>query len=177
MCALCQYALTLVASGPRRLRILEEHALHDFPIQGPRATHWLLLEIARSELGPVARHHWWKQAMGLSSSDPGVDERLFLCEMEGHRTEYDQLNLPDLALVEAASRRLQLWKNAMLRSYVRPRLAVSLRDMPRNDISFWADLDQRGAWWSPQSWTNGLPHNLPKRRPSLRKGVKEREER
>ena len=30
--------------------------------------------------------------------------------MEGHRTQYDQLNLPDLALVEAASRRLQLWE-------------------------------------------------------------------
>ena len=36
---------------------MEEHALHDFPIQGPRTTHWLLLEIARSELAPVARHH------------------------------------------------------------------------------------------------------------------------
>ena len=33
-------------------------AMHDFPIQGPRTTHWLLLEIARSELGPTARHHW-----------------------------------------------------------------------------------------------------------------------
>ena len=33
----------------------------------------------------------------------------------------------------------------MLRSYMRPRLAVSLRDMPRNDISFWADLGQREA--------------------------------
>ena len=36
---------------------MEEHALHDFPIQGPRTTHWLSLEIARSELGP-----WWRQA-------------------------------------------------------------------------------------------------------------------
>ena len=23
---------------------MEEHALHDFPIQGPRTTHWLLLD-------------------------------------------------------------------------------------------------------------------------------------
>ena len=88
----------------------QEHALHDFPIQGPWTTHWLLLEIARSELGPVARHHWWKQAMGLSSSDPGVDEHLFLCEMLGHGTQHDQLNLPDLVLCGAVSRRLQLWE-------------------------------------------------------------------
>ena len=30
---------------------MEEHALHGLPIQGPRTTHWLLLEIARGELG------------------------------------------------------------------------------------------------------------------------------
>ena len=36
---------------------VEEHVLHDFPIQGPRTTHWLLLEIARGKLEPVARHH------------------------------------------------------------------------------------------------------------------------
>ena len=29
--------------------------MHDFPIQGPRTTHWLLLEIARSDLGLVTR--------------------------------------------------------------------------------------------------------------------------
>ena len=81
---------------------MEECAMHDLPIQGPRTTHWLLLEI----LGPVTRHHWWKQAMGLSSSD----ERLFLCEMLGHGTQYDQLNLPDLEMNEATQRRLQLWK-------------------------------------------------------------------
>ena len=37
---------------------VEEHALHDFPIEGSRTTHWLPQEIARSELGLVARHHW-----------------------------------------------------------------------------------------------------------------------
>ena len=89
---------------------LEEHALQDVPIQGPRTTHWLLLEIARGEQGPVARHHWWKQAMGLSSSDPRVDVHFFLCVMLGHGTQYDQLNLPELALGEAVSRRLQLWE-------------------------------------------------------------------
>ena len=81
------------------VHMMEEHALHHFPIQGPRTTHQLLLKIVRSELGPMARHHWWRQAMELSSSDPGVDEHLFSCELLGHGTQYDQLNLPDLALL------------------------------------------------------------------------------
>ena len=48
MCAPCQRALTLVASGlfSDAVHNMEEHALHDFPIQGPRTTCWLLLEIA-----------------------------------------------------------------------------------------------------------------------------------
>ena len=36
--------------------------------------------------------------MGLSSSDPGVDEHLFSCDLLCHGTQYDQLNLPDLDL-------------------------------------------------------------------------------
>ena len=84
--------------------------MHDFPIQGPRTTHWLLLEIARGDLGLVTRHHWWKQGMRLSSSDAGVGEHLFLCGMLKHGTQDDQLNLPDLAMGEAISRRLQLWE-------------------------------------------------------------------
>ena len=84
--------------------------MHDFPIQGPRTTHWLLLEIARGDLGLVTRHHWWKQGMRLSSSDAGVGEHLFLCGMLKHGTQHDQLNLPDMAMGEAISRRLQLWE-------------------------------------------------------------------
>ena len=47
-----------------------------------------------------------QQAMRLLSSDPGVDEHLFLCELLAHGTQHDPLNLPDLALGEAIPRRL-----------------------------------------------------------------------
>ena len=80
------------------VHLMEEHSLDDFSIQGLRPRHWLLLE------------HWLRQAMGLSSSVPGVDEHHFLCEMLGHGTQFDQLNLRDLSLGEAVSRRLQLWE-------------------------------------------------------------------
>ena len=37
---------------------MEEHACHDFPIQGPRTSHWLPLEIARGE------RDWWRDTTG-----------------------------------------------------------------------------------------------------------------
>ena len=74
--------------------------------------------------------------MGLSSSDPGVD----------HGTQHDQLNLLDLALGEAVSRRLQLWEKRYtekLRASAAGGVsAVFRRSIPRNDISSWAELDQ-----------------------------------
>ena len=88
--------------------------------------------------------------MGLSSSEPGVDEHLFLCEMLGHDAQYDQLNLPDLALGEAVSRRLNCGRSATLRSNARRWLSVFLRGMPRSDTSCWAVLDQKEARWSPE---------------------------
>ena len=85
---------TLVASGSARLRMLStrwKNTPFTTSQSKDRGRHTGFYCIARGELGPVARHHWWKQAMGLSSSDPGVDEHLLLCEMLGHGTQYDQL--------------------------------------------------------------------------------------
>ena len=130
---------------------MEEHALHDFPIQGPRTTRWLLLEIARGELGPVARHHWWRQAMGLSSSDPGVDEHLFLCELLGHGSKYDQLNLSDRALDEAVSRRLQLWEERHAEKLRASRLAVLLRVYAGERHLFLGGSRPKEARWRPQN--------------------------
>ena len=132
--------------------------MHDFPIQGPRTTHWLLLEIARGDLGLVTRHHWWKQGMRLSSSDAGVGEHLFLCGMLKHGTQSDQLNLPDLVMGEAISRRLQLWEE---------RNAEKLR------ASTAVGLDQREALWWPKNWKHGSPLSWPKRQSSSRKEEKD----
>ena len=67
---ICLECCTTDTAGLRVCHKMEEHALHEHT-----GFYWRL---ARSELGPVARHHWWKHAMGLSSSDPGVDEPLLL---------------------------------------------------------------------------------------------------
>ena len=63
------------------VRDMREDPMADFPIEGPRTMHWLSLEMARSGMPPVQRHHWWRQTLGVNSADPGVDEHLFLCEL------------------------------------------------------------------------------------------------
>jgi hypothetical protein len=48
--------------------------------------------------------------MGATSSDAGVDEHLFLCEILELACTYDQVNCFDLAAIECVVRRLQLWE-------------------------------------------------------------------
>ena len=65
---------------------------------------------------------------------------------------------------EAVSRRLQLWEERYARHVHGWRCVCgTCHGAP--------PLPE--ARWSPQSWRNGLPHNLPKRRPSLRKDAKD----
>merc|ERR1712194_563007 len=85
-------------------------AFQDFPIAGPRTTGWIFQELVRTGMSPVQRHHWWRQILGATSSDPGIDEHLFLCEIIELATTYDQLNCYDLAALECVSGRLQLWE-------------------------------------------------------------------
>ena len=107
--------------------------------------------------------------MGLSSSD----EHLFLCEMLGHGTQYDQLNLPDLALDEATQRRLQMWKERYAEKLRASTTGGVSAVMPRSDISFWVGLDQMEALWWPKNWKNGSPLSWHRRQPSSWKEEKD----
>ena len=68
---------------------------------------------------------------------------------------------------------LSCGRNAVPKNCARPRLAVFRRDTPWNDISSWAELDQKEAPWWLQNWKNGLLHSLPRRQPSSRKEGKD----
>ncbi|CAK0899549.1 unnamed protein product, partial [Prorocentrum cordatum] len=91
--------------------LLREEVLDDaWPVEGPRTVQWLIEAFANSGMAPVPRHHWWRQALGATSSDPGIDEHLFLSECLQHGLQYDQLNICNLACFESMSRRYQLWE-------------------------------------------------------------------
>ena len=129
---------------------MEEHAFHDFPIQGPRTTPWLLLEIARGELGQVARHHWWRQAIRLSPSDPGVDKHLFFVTCFASMTNSI---FGTWLWVKQYDDGFNCGRNAMPKSCASTS-AVFRRGMPRNAISSWTELDQKEAlcWPELETW-------------------------
>ena len=77
-----------------------ETAMADFPIGGPRTTLWLLSEFRRSGFPPMAWHHFWKQAIGGTPADAGIDEHGFLCECLETAATFDQLNVSELAAFE-----------------------------------------------------------------------------
>ncbi|CAK0874888.1 unnamed protein product [Prorocentrum cordatum] len=91
--------------------LLREEVLDDaWPVEGPRTVQWLIEAFAHSGMAPVPRHHWWRQALGATTSDPGIDEHLFLSECIQHGLQYDQLNICNLACFESMARRYQLWE-------------------------------------------------------------------
>ena len=111
---------------------MEERVLHDFPTQGPRTAHWLLLEIARDELGPVARdtsggnkqwgfHHRILELTSTSSCARCLVTARWLTNSIFQTWPW----------AKRCHDGFSCGKNAMLRSYARPRLVVSLHDMPR----------------------------------------------
>ena len=124
----CQYALTLVASGPARLRML--------------STRWKNTPFTTASAGDR------QERAGTGGATP-------------------------LALGEAVSRRLQLWEE---------RCAEKLRESTAGGVSaghatgrhlFLGGIRPKGSALVAPELEKWLPHNLPKRRPSLRKDVKD----
>ncbi|CAK0902174.1 unnamed protein product, partial [Prorocentrum cordatum] len=87
-----------------------EETFDDFPVRGPRTTGWLMGAFHKGGQSPVARHRWWRQMLGATTADPGIDDHLFLSELFELGGQCDQLNLPNSAAFEAISRRYQLWE-------------------------------------------------------------------
>jgi len=82
----------------------------EWRVEGPATVGWLLQAHLEQGGGPVQRHYWWRQILGLAAADPGVDEHLFLCELLETAVTADQLNLPGCEAFELAARRFQLWE-------------------------------------------------------------------
>ncbi|CAK0803561.1 unnamed protein product [Prorocentrum cordatum] len=104
-------------SGQRRRAFAEVVAeqrealtTEEWRAQGPATIGRLLQAHLGQGSGPVQRHYWWRQILGLAAADPGVDEHLFLCELIETASTADQLNLPGCEAFELAARRFQLWE-------------------------------------------------------------------
>ena len=76
----------------------------------PRTCLWLLSAIKQQGYTPGARHVWWQQSLGLSTSDPGVEEHGVLSDLLDTAVQFDSLNLPELLCFEMVARRYQVWE-------------------------------------------------------------------
>ncbi|CAK0911836.1 unnamed protein product, partial [Prorocentrum cordatum] len=115
--------------------------------------------------GPVQRHYWWRQILGLAAADPGVDEHLFLCELIQTASTADQLNLPGCEAFELAARRFQLWEEVYSEALRQVEVAGTAGATPDSDG--W--LDERRIFLGG---TRPKGHALAS--PSLEKHVAER---
>ncbi|CAK0853345.1 unnamed protein product [Prorocentrum cordatum] len=84
-------------SFAQRAQLLETGDNQKWTAQGPPTTRWVCLAHVEGNATPKQRHFWWRQVLGLVSTDPGVEEHSFLCE------------LIETAVVRDG-RRFQLWE-------------------------------------------------------------------
>ncbi|CAK0842885.1 unnamed protein product [Prorocentrum cordatum] len=80
-----------------------------WPLRGPRTVIWCLRFIVQQDHSPKARHTRWKHECNLSITDVGVSDHELCMRLFEIGSSYDQLNLPELAIMEyVAARRAQM---------------------------------------------------------------------
>ena len=71
---------------------------------------WLINSLGSQDFTPTQRHYWWRSILNLSASDPFLDDHLFLSELLEAAVCYDQLNVPNPAMLEMAARHYQRYE-------------------------------------------------------------------
>ena len=86
---------------------VEEVAFETWPLSGPRTAMWVLMFLLRRGVAPIDHHCWWLSTCRLTASDWGTSEHYSCCWILELMGSFDQLDLPNIAAVEAVARRLQ----------------------------------------------------------------------
>lgn len=121
-----------------------ESSFEDWHLAGPRTCRWLLRAIQAQDYTPSTRHFWWRNCLGLSLSDEGVEEHGMLSEILEQAACYDALNVSELLSYEVVARKYQMWeeyyRSALRNANARAGTSSSL-DAEEKDIF----LGQRGS--------------------------------
>ncbi|CAK0900803.1 unnamed protein product, partial [Prorocentrum cordatum] len=103
-------ATSMRQSFAQRAQLLETGDNQKWMVQGPPTMRWVCLAHVEGNATPKQRHFWWRQVLGLVSTDPGVEEHSFLCELIETAVARGGLNVAALEAFETVSRRFQLWE-------------------------------------------------------------------
>ena len=126
---------------------LTETSFEDWQLSGPRTCLWLQSAIRKQGFTPNNRHAWWRNSLGLSIVDAGVEEHGMLSDLMETALVYDALNLPELMCFEMVARRYQVWeefyKDSLRASHAKGDLDATL-DLEEKDL-FLGQRHARGA--------------------------------
>ena len=86
---------------------IDEVATDEWPVTGPRTVSWVTAFFVRRATGPEDHHRWWRTTCRLNNSDWGVSEHGQCCRYLEVAGCFDQLDLPNVAVLELVARRLQ----------------------------------------------------------------------
>ena len=87
----------------------------DWALQGPRTAHWLIREMAKTGMGPVARHSTWAHENRLNDDDKVRAHHSMLSELLELFCCHDQLDPTNLMGMEALARHLQYTEHEVMR--------------------------------------------------------------
>ena len=80
---------------------------NDWPISGPRTAAWVVNFFTRRGTGPEDHHRWWVTTCRLNNADWGVSEHSQCCRYLEMAGGWDQLDMPNVSIIELVARRLQ----------------------------------------------------------------------
>ncbi len=86
---------------------IEEVAFSYWPMKEPRTTTWVVHFLQRRGTQPTDHHRWWSSTARLTTTDWGVAEHASCCWLLELAGSFDQLDLPNIACIEAVCRRMQ----------------------------------------------------------------------
>ena len=84
----------------------------DWPLEGPRSSLWLRRELRKQGLTFLRRRQNWSVKSGIRDGDRAIHEQGSICRALHYMMTYDQLNLGNLAGVEALAKRMMLLEEA-----------------------------------------------------------------
>ena len=95
----------------RSLQSVAEHcaemAFDDWPLEGPRTAHWLVREMAKTGLNPIARHTHWRHENGIKDDEKMGPTHGMLSEILELCACIYQCDVSNLACMESVARNIQ----------------------------------------------------------------------
>lgn len=89
------------------MQSVSESEKPDFPVAGPRTVGWVTRFLGRRGTAPDDHHRWWRSTARLTGAGWAVAEHQQCCRYLALAGSYDQLDITNLACLEAVARRLQ----------------------------------------------------------------------